>query len=42
MRRLLITFVDADHHNEEWGYDSNGKVHAGTFYLTRVKQAATR
>jgi hypothetical protein len=42
MRRLVITFVDADHHNEEWGYDSNGNVHAGTFYLTRVKRAATR
>jgi YD repeat-containing protein len=40
MRRLVITFVDADHHNEEWGYDSNGNVHAGTFYLTRVKHAA--
>jgi hypothetical protein len=40
MRRLVITFVDADHHNEEWGYDSNGKVEAGTFYLTRIKPAA--
>ena len=40
MRRLVITFVDADHHNEEWGFDSKGKVEAGTFYLTRVKQGA--
>ena len=42
MRRLVITVVDADHHTEEWGYDSNGKVETGTFHLTRVKQAATR
>ena len=40
MRRLAITFVDADHHNEAWGYDSNGKLETGTFYLTRVRQAA--
>jgi len=40
MRRLVITFVDADHHNEEWGFDANGTIHAGTFYLTRVKQGA--
>jgi hypothetical protein len=39
MRQLAITFVDADHHNEAWGYDSNGKIKTGTFYLTRVKQA---
>lgn len=40
MRRLAITFVDADHHNEAWGYDSKGKLETGIFYLTRVKQAA--
>ena len=40
MRRLAITFVDADHHDEAWGYDSNGKVQTAVFYLTRVKQAA--
>lgn len=38
MRRLVITFVDADHHNETWGYDDNGKVGDGTFFMTRVKQ----
>ncbi len=37
MRQLVITFVDADHHNETWGYESNGKVEAGTMYLTRSK-----
>jgi YD repeat-containing protein len=40
MRRLVVTFIDADHHNEEWGYDANGKIQAGTFYLTRVKRTA--
>lgn len=38
MRQLVITFVDADHHNESWGYDNNGKVEAGMFYLTRARQ----
>jgi hypothetical protein len=38
MRQLAITFVDADHHNETWGFDNNGKIESGTFYLTRVKQ----
>jgi hypothetical protein len=38
MRRLAIIFVDSDHHNEAWGYESNGQIHTGTFYLTRVKQ----
>ncbi len=39
MRRLAITYVDADHHDEEWGYDMGGKESAGTFHLTRVKPA---
>jgi len=39
MSRIAITFVDADHHDEEWGYDDNGQVHSGTFHLTRVKPA---
>lgn len=38
MRQLVITFVDADHHNETWGYDNKGKIESGTFYLTRVKK----
>ncbi len=42
MRQLMITFVDADHHNETWGYDNKGKVDAATFYLTRVKQPGKR
>jgi len=39
MRQLAITFVDADHHNETWGYDNNGKVDSVTFYMTRVKRS---
>lgn len=42
MRRLVVSFVDADHHNESWGYDNNGKVEVGTFYLTRVKPSAKK
>lgn len=42
MRQLVITFVDADHHNETRGYDNNGKIEAGTFHLTRVKQPGKR
>ena len=37
MRGLAITLVDADHHNEDWGYDANGKVETSTFYMTRTK-----
>ncbi len=37
MRRLVLSFVDVDHHNEAWGYESNGKLETGMFYLTRVK-----
>ena len=40
MRRLTISFVDADHHNETWGYDNKGKIEASTFSLTRAKQPA--
>ncbi|HYK88977.1 MAG TPA: hypothetical protein VE398_09415 [Acidobacteriota bacterium] len=42
MRRLAVTLVDADHHNEAWGYDNSGKVETGTFYLTRVKQPSKK
>jgi hypothetical protein len=38
MRQLVIDFVDADHHNETWGFDAKGKVQSGTFYMTRSKQ----
>ncbi len=37
MRQLVVTFVDADHHNETWGYGSNGKIQTHTFFLTRAK-----
>ncbi len=39
MRQLVITFVDADRHNETWGYDNNGNIQAGTIYLTRTRTA---
>ena len=38
MKRLVIDFVDADHHNEVWGFDMNGQVQSDTFYMTRVKE----
>ncbi len=38
MRQLVVDFVDADHHNETWGFDLKGKLQSGTFYLTRAKQ----
>jgi hypothetical protein len=37
MKRLVLTFVDADHHDEEWGYDQGGELHAAMFHFTRVK-----
>ncbi len=40
MRRLVITFVDPDHPDEEWGFDAGGQVRSGVFHLTRVKAAA--
>lgn len=42
MRQLTIEFVDADHHNEIWGYDNKGKIESNTFYLTRSKQPAKK
>jgi hypothetical protein len=42
MRQLAITFVDADHHNETWGFDINGKIQSSTFFLTRVKTPAKK
>ena len=38
MKQLVIDFVDADHHNEVWGFDSKGQVQSDTFYMTRVKE----
>jgi hypothetical protein len=40
MRKLTLIFVDADHHDEEWGYDQGGTVNAGMFHLTRAKTAS--
>jgi YD repeat-containing protein len=42
MRQLTITFVDAEHHNETWGYDSEGKVSSATFFMTRSKKPAAK
>jgi hypothetical protein len=42
MRQLTINFVDADHHNEIWGYDSMGKISSATFYMTRSKKAVPK
>jgi hypothetical protein len=40
MRQLVISFIDADHHDETWGYDMNGKVQPATFSMTRTKGTA--
>jgi hypothetical protein len=40
MRSLAITLVDTDHHNEDWGYEADGKVQTATFYMTRAKATA--
>jgi len=40
MGRLVLTFVDADHHDEEWGYVMDGKLSSDTFHYTRVATAA--
>lgn len=37
MRRLVLVFLDADHHNEEWSYEQGGALHIGTFYFARSK-----
>ena len=38
MRRLVITFVDADHHDEAWTYQQNGHdTPATVFHFTRKK-----
>ncbi len=36
MRKLDLSFVDADHHNETWTFDANGKLSTMTFYMTRI------
>jgi hypothetical protein len=42
MSRVVVTVVDPNHHDEEWGYDMNGTIHAATFHLTRVKASQPR
>lgn len=42
MKQLVIEFVDADHHNEVWGFDMKGKVQSDTFYMTRVNKPEKR
>ncbi len=38
MQKLVITFVDADHHDETWTYRQNGTDLPGTvFHFARVK-----
>ena len=37
MKQFVIDLVDADHHNEVWGFDMNGQIQSDTFYMTRVK-----
>lgn len=38
MRRLVVTVIGADHHDEEWGFDQGGALHSATFHFTRVKK----
>jgi hypothetical protein len=42
MAKLVVTVIDADHHDEEWGFDAGGSIHPGVFHLTRVKAGAPR
>ena len=37
MKRLVITVLDGDHHDEEWTFDANGTLGTATFHMTRVK-----
>jgi hypothetical protein len=36
MQRLVVTFVDADHHNEDWTFLDKGKESTGHFEFHRV------
>jgi hypothetical protein len=38
MKRVVIVFVDADHHDEEWTFDAGGQGRTGVFHFTRVKK----
>jgi len=37
MRRLVVTFEDADHFTQEWTSVKNGKSETGKFRFTRKK-----
>lgn len=37
MRRLVITFIDADHHRQTWTFRDIGKDETGVFEFTRKK-----
>ena len=37
MKRLVITVLDPDHHDEEWTFDANGQLGTATFHMSRVK-----
>jgi hypothetical protein len=39
MRHIAITFIDADHHDEAWTFQTtNGAMPPGVFHFTRVKK----
>ncbi len=37
MSGLVLTFVDADHHRQEWIFQEDGKEHRDTFELARKR-----
>lgn len=37
MQSVKFTFVDADHHYEDWGYNDNGKITTAHFEFHRKK-----
>ena len=37
MKRLVVTVLDPDRHDEEWTFDANGTLGTATFHMTRVK-----
>jgi hypothetical protein len=38
MRRLVITFIDADHHRQTWTFREKGKDETGVFEFSRKKR----
>ena len=37
MQSVKFTFVDEDHHYEDWGYNDNGKITVAHFEFHRKK-----